>query len=134
LLPCGLALVRAKIHLPLLVVRLQEDAPAILRHLYVIELRPAVRLDTDRRTQVNIIVAALGWPHVVPPAQKRRLPMLQGTLQDAVAPQVHIIWNFFRVIDHDCSFSPSEISRLDLFPVELHWCARALTLQSAVGT
>ena len=80
LLPCGLALVRAKIHLPLLVVWLQKDAPAILRHLYVIELRPAIRLDTDRRTQVNIIVAALGWPHVVPPAQKRRLPMLQGTL------------------------------------------------------
>ena len=127
-LPRRLALVRAKIHLPLLIARLQENSPAIFRHLDVIEMRPAVRLHADRCTQVHIVVAALGGPHVVPPAEKRGLPMLQRALQDAISSQIHVVWDFFRVIDHDCPSVLSEILRLDFFPVEFHRRARAIHL------
>ena len=100
-LPRRLAFVRPKIYLPVFIARLQENSPAVLRHFHVIELRPTVRLHTDSRAQVNVVVAALGGSHVVPPAQKRGLPVLQRALQDAVAPQVHVIGNLFRVINHD---------------------------------
>src|SRR6516164_9092519 len=101
LLPCGLALMRPEIHPPVFIARLQENPPAVFRHSHVVELRPPVRLHAYRRAQVDVIVAAFGGPHVVPPPEKRRLPVLERALQHAVSSQVDVVWNFFRVIDHD---------------------------------
>ena len=100
LLPCRLALVCAEIHVPLFIARLQENPPPVLRHLHIVKLRPAIRLHANRSPQVHIIIAALVRAGVVPPAEERGLPMLQGALQDTVSPQVHVVWNSFRIVDH----------------------------------
>src|SRR5258708_19114702 len=66
-LPRGLAFVGAEISLALLVARLEKNSPAVVWHLHVVKLRPAVGFHTDGSPQINFIVVALIWPHVVPP-------------------------------------------------------------------
>jgi hypothetical protein len=46
-LPGGLALVVAEMDLAVLLGRVEEDAPAVVGHLDVAELRPALRVDAD---------------------------------------------------------------------------------------
>src|SRR5271156_6303100 len=53
-LPRRLALVVAEVDLALRVTGTQENPPAIIRHLDVIEMRPAARVPADRRTQIHI--------------------------------------------------------------------------------
>ena len=75
----------------------QEDAPAILRQLDVIEMRPARGVDADRRAQVHLVaVLEPGRPHVAPPIEIRRLPVLERAQQPLVAGQVDVVRNFFR--------------------------------------
>src|ERR1019366_8725877 len=80
--------------------RLQENSPAIFRHLHITKFRPPVRLHANRRPQINVISVALVRPHVIPPTQIRRLPMFQCALQHAISPQVHIVRNLLCVINH----------------------------------
>ena len=47
LLPGRLALVGAEIDLAVLLLRREQDAPAVVRHLHVVELGPALRVDDD---------------------------------------------------------------------------------------
>src|SRR5881397_4034858 len=44
-LPCRLALVRAEVDSAIRFLRREEDAPAIVRHLHVIEMGPTPRVD-----------------------------------------------------------------------------------------
>src|SRR5262245_35295069 len=45
----------------------QKDAPAILGHLNIVEMRPAVGLHTDGRTQVHVILRRALWTQRLPP-------------------------------------------------------------------
>ncbi|MDT4889276.1 hypothetical protein FQZ97_1259610 [compost metagenome] len=58
----------------------QEDAPAVVRHLDVVEVRPAVGLHADRRAQIDVEAVRTVGPHVLPPLQVIGLPMLQRAL------------------------------------------------------
>src|SRR6266480_1281090 len=100
LLPGRLSFVNTEIYFALLIARLQENAPAVIRHLHIAELRPAVGFHAGCRSQVHFIVVALVRPHVIPPAHVRWLPMLESALQDAVPAQIDVVRNFFRVINH----------------------------------
>src|SRR6266436_5811685 len=99
-LPGGLAFVSAEIYFALLVARLEKNAPAVVRHLDVAELCPAVGFHADGGAQINFIIVALVRTHVVPPAHVGGLPVLEGALQDAVASEIDVVGNFFGVIDH----------------------------------
>ena len=49
----------------------EKDAPAVLRHLHVVEVRPAVRVDADGGAQVDLVlVLEPGGPHVAPPRRR----------------------------------------------------------------
>ena len=64
----------------------EEDAPAILRQLHVLEVRPPVRVDADRRAHVHLVVILEPLrPHVLPPLDVLRLPVLERALQPLVA-------------------------------------------------
>src|SRR5262249_57977689 len=53
LLPGGVAVVLAERNRAALLVRRQQDAPAIVRHLHVIQLGPALWIDRHPRAQID---------------------------------------------------------------------------------
>ena len=69
----------------------QENSPAVLRHADISKVRPAVLVDADRGAQIDLQIGAVDWTGVVPPAQERRLPALQRTLQCAVAGEFDVV-------------------------------------------
>src|SRR6185295_11447114 len=70
----------------------EEDAPAILGQLDVFEMRPARRIDADRGAHVHLVVVLEPLrPHVFPPLDVLRLPVLERALQALVARQVDVI-------------------------------------------
>src|SRR5690606_27420315 len=79
--------------------RVQGDAPAVVGHLHVAELRPATRVDADRGAQVDVEVARVVRPHVLPPVEEAGLPVLERTLQRAVLDQVDVVGNLVAVVD-----------------------------------
>src|SRR5215475_8740374 len=99
-LPSGLTLVRPEIHLASFIARLKKNAPAVIGHADIAELRPTIRLDADCGAEVDVVVVALGRAHVVPPAHVGRLPVFERALEDAIATEVDVVGNFFRVVDH----------------------------------
>src|SRR6266850_2505370 len=99
-LPRGLAFVGAEIHFTLFIAWLEKNSPAVVRHLDVAELRPAVRFHACGGPQIDFVVVALIRTHVVPPAHVSGLPMLERALQYAVASQINVVRNLFGVIDH----------------------------------
>jgi hypothetical protein len=98
-LPGGFALVVAEVDLAVLLGRVQEDAPAVVGHLHVAELRPALRVHADGGAQVDVEVLAAVGAHVVPPAQVVGLPLLQRALQRAVLAQVDVVGDLLAVVD-----------------------------------
>src|SRR5579859_7680349 len=73
----------------------EEDAPAILGQLYVLEVRPAFRIDADRSAHVHLVIILEALrPHVAPPLDVLRLPVLERALQTLVARQADVVRDF----------------------------------------
>ncbi len=98
-LPRRLALARAEVHLASGFRGIEEDAPAVLRHLHVVEVRPALGIHADRGAQVHVDVAGAFRAHVGPPVLELGLPVLERALQRAVAREIDVVRNLFGVID-----------------------------------
>ena len=62
----------------------EEDAPAVLRHAHVVEMRPAARIDRDGGAEIDGAVLEPMRPHLSPPVEELRLPLLEGALQALV--------------------------------------------------
>ena len=90
----------AKTNLRVGLCRFEKDAPAIFRHLHVIEMRPAFRADIHRSAQPDIFFLKSFGSHVVPPTEKVRQPLFQSTLQTLVFGKIHVVRNAFVKI-HD---------------------------------
>jgi hypothetical protein len=90
-LPGVFAQVVAEVDLAVLLGRVQEDAPAVVGHLHVAELRPALRVHADGGAQVDVEVLAAVGAHVGPPAQVVGLPLLQRALQRAVFDRLTLL-------------------------------------------
>ena len=73
--------------------RFEEDAPAIVGHFHVIEMRPTFRSDIDRGAQPNVLVLKALRPHVVPPVEVVRQPLLQSALQTLVFRKIYVVRN-----------------------------------------
>src|SRR6185312_4249197 len=80
LLPRGLARLLAEVNAPRLVARREEDPPAVIGHLHVVEIRPARGLDTDRGAQVHVERRRRFRAHLVPPREIIGLPLLERAL------------------------------------------------------
>src|ERR1700727_799827 len=98
--PGSLALLHTEIYLPVRVARLQKYSPAIFRHAHVSELRPTVGFDARRGAQIDFECVTFAGAHVIPPIHVGRLPVFERSLQHAVPSEVHVIWNFFGVVNH----------------------------------
>src|SRR5260370_39451435 len=139
-LPSRLSFVHSEIHFAFFITRLQENAPAVFRHLYVAKLRPAVGFHADGGSQVHLIVVALVWSHVVPPSHVRGLPMFEGALPDAVSTQIDVVWNFLRVVNHrdlprtpDSSPSIQTLSQLNFTGAPVPYTFSAPLVPTAFG-
>ena len=99
LVPDRLALVVAEADLPLLL-GVEEDAPAILRHADEVEVRPAIRLHADRRAQVHLMRLETLRPHFLPPGEEVRLPLLEGALQAPVRAEVDVVRDALERLGH----------------------------------
>ena len=111
-LPRRLAFVCTEIHLAPRFGRREKDAPAVVRHLHVIEMRPAFRLDADRGAEVDVRRARPLGPHVGPPVLEFRLPVLQRALQRQVARKLHVVGDLVAVIDSHCTLRFTRLSRV----------------------
>jgi hypothetical protein len=88
-----LAIVVAEANLRVRLRRLKKNAPAILRHLHVIEMRPALAANVDRRAQPNVLLLETFRPHVLPPIEKVRQPFLQRALKTFVSGEIYVVRN-----------------------------------------
>src|SRR5262249_28945860 len=77
----GLAVVVAETDFGVRVRWYQKDAPTVIRHLDVIEMRPAVRLDADSRSEIHILLLKAVGSHLLPPVEIVRQPLFERPLQ-----------------------------------------------------
>src|SRR5205814_10143617 len=70
----------------------EKDAPPVLRQLDVLEVRPPFGIDAHRRAHVHVVVIQETLrPHVAPPLDVLRLPVLERALQPLVAREVDVV-------------------------------------------
>ena len=79
--------------------RVHENAPAVVAHLGIAKLRPALWVHADGRAQVHVVASRSNRAHVVPPVDEVGLPAFQRALQGAVFGEVDVVGDFFAVID-----------------------------------
>src|SRR6185437_3575083 len=99
LLPHRLAEFVAESDTAVLFLLCEENAPAIIRHFYVAERRPAGAIDRDRGAQIRLRPEKIAWSHLAPPGEERRLPMLQRPLERLVAREIDVVGNPFLIVD-----------------------------------
>ncbi len=101
LLPGRLAEVAAERNLAALFLRRQQDAPAVFRHLHVVELGPALGIDRDRGAQIDQRLLEAFRPHVLPPVDVAGMPALERAQHGAILGEVDVVRDLGRVIDVD---------------------------------
>ena len=69
----------------------EEDAPAVVGHLDVAEVGPALLADVDGRAQVDVVVLEGDRAELLPPLDELRLPGLERPLQPAVVGEVDVV-------------------------------------------
>jgi hypothetical protein len=69
----------------------EEDPPAVLGHLDVVEVRPAPLADPDRRPEIDLVLGVVGRAHVAPPLEVVGLPVLEGAAQNRIVREVDVV-------------------------------------------
>ena len=98
-LPRGLALMLAEVDRAAFFLRREQHTPAVLRHLHVVELRPAFRIDGNRCAQIDERLLETFRPHVVPPVDIARMPAFQRLEHLPVVREIDVVGDLGRVID-----------------------------------
>ena len=81
--------------------RRQQDAPAVFRHLDVVELGPALGIDRHRGAQIDEQFLEALRPHVLPPVEIAGMPAFERLQHAAVLGEVDVVRNFLAVVDVD---------------------------------
>src|SRR4051794_5044084 len=101
LLPDGLAEVLAERNLAIRLLRSKKNAPAVVRHLYIVELGPALGIDRDRGAQINERLLEAFGPHGLPPIDVAGMPAFECTQHLPVLGEIDVVRDLGRVIDVD---------------------------------
>ena len=81
-LPSRLAQMMSERNLAGLLLRSEQDAPAVIRHLHIIEFGPALRIDRDRGAQIDKRLLKALRAHGLPPIEVAR----DATVRARAAP------------------------------------------------
>ena len=101
-LPGRLAEILAERNDAVLFLRRQQDAPAIVRHLDVVELGPAARIDRIGGAQIDQRLLKTLRAHVAPPVHVAGMPALQRLEHLPILAEIHVVGNLGGVVDvHD---------------------------------
>jgi hypothetical protein len=74
----------------------EEDPPAVFGQLDIIEMRPPGCIDAHGRAQIDLMVILEALrPHITPPIEVGRLPMLERALQALVGVEADVVRNAF---------------------------------------
>src|SRR5262249_44743342 len=77
----------------------EEQAPAVLRHLDVVELRPALRVDAHGGPEIDVLGLKAVGTHLHPPVEELRMPLFERALQAAVAGEADVVRDALAVVD-----------------------------------
>ena len=99
LLPGRLAEMLAERNLAVLLLRRKQDAPAVFRHLHVVELGPALGIDRDRGAQIDQRLLEAFRPHVLPPVDIAGMPAFQRRSTARSSVRFDVVRDLGRVID-----------------------------------
>ena len=102
----GLAIVVAKTDLRIRLGWLQENTPAVIRHLHEFKIGPAFGLDADGGAQVNVFLLESVRTHFTPPVKIVRQPLFQSALELLVFGKVYVVWNSVVKIHDSHRFQP----------------------------
>ena len=83
----------SEVDLAVFILRREENAPSILRHAHISEVRPAVAVHADGRSEVDLQIGRVGRPCLIPPVQERRLPAFERALQGSIVGEIDVVWN-----------------------------------------
>ena len=98
-LPHGLALVVPEADAAVRLRVREEDAPAVVRHPGEAEVRPAAAVHGGGGAQVHLGCCARHRPHLPPPVEKGRVPLLQRALEAAVGREIDVVGDAFVQVD-----------------------------------
>ena len=96
---------------PVLDLRGQKDAPAVFRHLHIVELGPTLRVHRNGGAEVDHALLKLLRDQVVPPVDIAGVPFLQRLQHAAVGGKADI------VRDERVVFDIHEVEHSDVLPV-----------------
>ena len=91
LLPCRLSQMPAESNLAALLLRGEQNAPAIFRHPHVVELGPALRIDRDRGAQIDERFLEPFRPHGLPPVDIAGVPAFERAQHRAILGEADIV-------------------------------------------
>src|SRR5438552_5933735 len=77
----------------------EEQAPAVLGHLDVVELRPALRIDAHGGPEVDVLRLEAVRAHLHPPVEELRMPFLERALKPAVVGEADVVRDALAVVD-----------------------------------
>src|SRR5215467_2385463 len=77
----------------------QEQPPAIVRHLDVVELRPTLRVDAHGGPQIDVLGLEAVGAHLRPPFEELRMPLLERALQTAIVGEADVVRDALVVVD-----------------------------------
>src|SRR2546427_4072644 len=77
----------------------EEDAPAVVGHFHRAVMCPALRVHADRGAQIHVGRGEVVRPHLAPPVEKARLPVLERALQRAIVGEVDVVGDLLGVVD-----------------------------------
>ena len=101
-LPGGLAIILAERNGAVLFLGSKQNTPAIVRHLDIVELGPAARIDRVGRAQIHQRLLEAVRAHIVPPVDIAGMPALQRLEHLAILGKIHVVGNLGAVVDiHD---------------------------------
>src|SRR3954452_14337274 len=99
LLPDRLTEVLAERNLAALFLRGKKNAPAVIRHLHIVEFGPALGIDRDRGAQINERLLEAFGPHGLPPVDVSGMPAFEGAQYLPVLGEIDVVRDLCRVID-----------------------------------
>ena len=89
----------------------EENSPAVVGHLEIVEGGPAFGVYGSCGTQVDVRGLESGRTHLVPPLEKFGLPILQRALKPAVSRQTDVVGYSFVVVDRHHTLRGSNSGR-----------------------
>src|SRR5262245_41943130 len=98
-LPSRLTVMVAERNFAILLGGREQNAPAIIGHLYVVELGPALGIDRHRGAQIDERLLEAVRPHAHPPVNIAGMPALERTQHLAILDEIDVVRNLGRIID-----------------------------------